>query len=1236
MTQDKKFVHLHLHTEYSLLDGLVKVKELVAKAKEFGMPAVAVTDHGVMYGIPEFYFAAKAEGIKPIIGIEAYLVEDINNKKTIRSAKQETDDTKWFYHVTLLAKNLEGYKNLMHLSTRAFLDGFYYKPLMDKNLLRKYSKGLIALSGCGGGELAHTILQYKYDKDKAFEKAKPVVEEYMSIFGKDSYFLELQRLTMNDRKMEEFLIEVLLMLADEYKLKVVATNDTHYLEPSDAKIQSIIMALRQGKKLTEGEAFTLESQELYLKSPQEMIDLFADIPESIDTTLHIADMVEEYDITFERVQPPYLDLPKGKTIKEFLKEQAFKGAKERYGKITKDTEQRIDYELSVIDQKGYNEYFLVVADYVNWAKEQGILVGPGRGSGGGSVVAYSLGITDIDPLEWGLLFDRFLNPHRPSPPDFDVDFQDDRRDEVIEYLRQKYGKDKVAAIAAIGRMDTKAAIRDVARVLDIPLPIVDKFSKLIPVKRGKPMPIQDAVKSVPELQELLNAHPELKEVVEALKRIKKLARHVSVHACGYLITPEQLENYVPLRHSPQDQTQVITQIEGKYIEKLQLLKFDFLGLRTLTIISHALNAIKDFHGIDLTLEDIYKEKQDKLALKVYQKAETDGVFQLESQGMKNYLKQIKPTSLDDVNFLIAAYRPGPIKYIPEYIDRKFGKKPVTYPHPDLKPILEETYGLAIYQEQVLRIAVDIAGYSVGEADILRRAIGKKIKELLDKEKERFFKGALERGYSKKVVEKLWEFILPFADYGFNKSHSAAYTIISFYTAYLKGNYPVEFVYGLLSTDIDRPSRLEKDLKIAKRMHIQLLNPDINKSERDFKIEYINKEVEKYWLEKDFAERLYKQKQKGGKGVLGEIRIGFSAVKGVNSKTIDSILKERKEHGEFKDLQDFLKRLDYSNTDKKSLLLLAQVGAFDIWGERASIIKTIDEYFDIYKAQSNNGTSANQLSLLGAMGGAGNSRLVANVKLVTTEPVSLIQVLQWEKDAYGVYISSHPFLEIEEYLIAKGVTPLKEAVLKGGGRLRIAGFLRRIKKHTTSKGKVMGFADIEDHTTTVDGVFFSEIYDRFAREVIVNYDLGLTPFIFDGYLDKKPGVIGGETDPSQYSFRVTGFEVIDFNSVIKQLRSSNKKAFLQYIKKKSGKSKTSGFLNKSTNNRGKQIGYTLYLNKDLSSVELEKLYKVIGDNPGHLEIVLALTPTKRFKLKQGVNADVVPALKQFGILKSIVE
>ncbi len=1100
------FAHLHLHTEYSMLDGLIKPKELAPLVKEYGMNAVAITDHGVMHGVVYFYLEAKAAGIKPIIGVEAYLAEDYKKKQKFSGKKDAAD--KMYYHLTILAKNFAGYRNLLKLVSIANTEGFYYKPRIDKKLLQKYSEGLIILSGCYGGEIPNILYRYHANKKEALERASQVVAWYKQIFG-DDFYIEIQRGT-SDKESQAILDPLLIELANKTKTKLVATNDVHYVYPEDAKVQEILWAVNTGKKVDDPDLFKSESDQLYLKRPEEMLELFKDIKEAVYNTMEVVDKVEEYSILFDRIQPRYPDVPNGKTAKDVLREKTYEGAKERYGKLTKEIKDRIDYELSVIHQKGYDDYFLIVADYINWAKKQDILVGPGRGSGAGSVVAYSLKITNIDPFWWGLEFERFLNPHRPSPPDFDVDFQDDRRDEVIRYIEERYGKENVAAICAIGRMDTKAAIRDVSRALGIPLELADKVAKLIPVKRGKPMPIQEALETVLELKELVNKHPELNRMIQAVSRIKKLARHVSVHACGYVITPTPLTDYLPLRLAPQDSELIITQIEGKPLEKIGLMKYDFLGLRTLTIIKNTLQAIEKHHGKKINLDEIPLD--DEHVFKLFQQGQTDAVFQFESQGMKNYLRELKPTNIQDINFMCAAYRPGPMKYIPDYIRRKHGKEKTEYLHPDLEPILKETYGIAVYQEQVLRIAVKMAGYSVGEADILRRAIGKKEKETMLKEKDRLIKGMLERGYSKEVANKVWEYMLPFAEYGFNKSHSASYALIAYQTAYLKAYYPVEFVVGLLQTDQERPDRLEKDLEIALKMKIKVLSPHINKSEIRFTIEDVNKELEPYWLDKDFESKLLTST----KPYLGMVRYGFGGIKGVSSKAVEEIIRVRHKGGEFKHLDDLLNRVDLQKVDKKSLLLLAKAGAFDDWGERKAIMTLIENIYEKYKTIQKQAAES-QMSLLGAMTGGGQAE-VSQTSLPEVEPASVIEILNWERELFGIYLTSHPLMQIKEYLRAHNTVTIRDAKNKLSEPVKIAVQVKRVKKYTTKNGDLMAFLDLEDYTGTLDAVVFPRVYEEFAKRVLLNVDLDNTPLILEGTVDKKM---------DKFSFIVNDFMIVDF-------------------------------------------------------------------------------------------------------------
>ena len=1276
-TKYKPFVHLHLHTEYSNLDGLIKIKDLAHRAKEFNMPAVANTDHGVMYGTAEFYFAMRSAGVKPIIGVEAYMVNDITNAKKGKGQQKNTqgDPEKLYFHLTLLAQNHTGYLNLLKLVTFAGTEGFYYKPLIDKKLLAQHSEGLIALSGCYGAEIPRTIINNLNNKDIAYKKASELLEEYLDIFGKDRFFIEIQRLTSGDSELEAKVEPILLDLAEKYKLKTVATSDVHYLDKEDADVQKILWAINTGKKVDDPDLFASDSGELWFKDGNTMYELFKDIPEAVENTLYIADMVEEFDIDYPRIQPPYKDLPKGETAKTYLKKKAYEGAVERYGEMTKEIQERIDYELGIIDKKGYNEYFLVVADYVKWSKDHDIFANI-RGSGGGSVVAYVLHISELDPLHWGLYFERFLNPERPSPPDFDIDFQDDRRDEVIEYIREKYGRDSVAAICAIGRMDTRAAIRDVSRALGIPLNVVDKFSKLIPVKRGKPMPIKEAIDSIPELQKLIKEYPDLNRMVQAVSRIKKLARHISVHACGYLVTPDAIVNYVPLRVSPQDKNQVITQIEGKYIEDLGLMKFDFLGVRTLTVIQNARKLVRVLYGKDINPYELPTD--DKQAFKVFKTAKTFGVFQLESQGMRNYLKQLQPETIDDINFLLAAYRPGPMKYIPEYIDRKFGRKPVKYIHKDLEHILKETYGFAIYQEQVLTIAVDFAGYTVGEADMLRRAISKKKIEILEKEKDKFYKGAMKKGYSKEIIDKVWEYILPFADYGFNKSHSASYAIVSYYTAYFKGNYPVEYMTALLITDMHRPDKLKTDLKELKKMYIEILPPDINLSLESFTIVYVNQELEKKWLDSNIKELLQKDKQNGGAGVLGQIRFGLGGIKGVSQKSVESIINERKQNGEFKDFSDFFERLDYSQVDKKTLILWAKAGAFDNWNSnRASVIALVEQNYDRFKSQKQE--SLNQLSLF-SVGGA---KQHIDIVMPDVEPVSIFDQLKWERDLYGTFLMSHPLLhtKIKKFLKAKYVTSLKKAIQNEQKHVRLAGYIRKVKKHKTKSDTLMAFIELEDATASIDAVLFPRVYEKFA-ELVADMDLDNTPFIFTGILQKRNApVLKNKTiiednpeteedqatdvvDTSEYSYIINEYEPIDYEASMKlsdeelnKIKDITKNWFEEYLKKaekprrnyngngdykknyannknyaNSGvKSETNSVARnnqsdhnlqtpKQSKNYAKQV--TFVIANGIGKDKLMQLKELINENPGPTVLYFKLKDGKLARYKQTINYEAI--------------
>lgn len=1038
---DSKFVHLHLHTEYSLLDGVAKVKPLLEKIKNSGMDACAITDHGVMYGVYEFWSYARELGIKPILGCEIYIANRSRHDKTAGIDNQR-------FHLTLLVKNFEGYKNLMKLVSAAHIEGFYYKPRADKELLQKYGKGIIALTGCLASNFNRHLINGEIKQAEAW------VEFLTECF--DNVYIELQR---NGIKESHDLIPTQMKIAKKLNLPVVATCDTHYLEPEDYKIQEIAWCISDGRKITDPERRRYGSREFYIKTPQMLAELFADIPEAVENTVKIAAMVENYSLEFERIQPRFDTTLNPNETRELLKSHALAGAKKRYPKLTKEIKDRINYELEVIHNKGYDDYFLVVEDYVNWARSQGILVGPGRGSGAGSVVAYVLGITDLDPFKFNLIFERFLNPERPSPPDFDIDFQDDRRDELFAYMSRKYGYDKTSFVGTFGRLKTKAAIRDVARVMGIDLATADRLSKMVIVKFGRVHSIQMMRSEVAEFDEIIRSNPQLEELAGYVAKLENLARHVSTHACGFLVTPNPVTDYVPVQIEAKGGDKIVTQIEGHNLEPLGLMKFDFLGLSNLTVISNTIKQIKYNHNLELNINTIPLD--DPKTFKLFQQGDTTGVFQFESEGMKKYLRDLKPTELEDLIFLNAAYRPGPMQYIPNYIRRKQGKEKVTYLHPSLEPILKTTFGFAIYQEQVINIAVTFAGYSLGEADILRRAMGKKKPEVMAKEKEKFLEKSKQKGHSEKLAKEVFAYLEPFADYGFNRSHSACYSIIAYQTAYLKANYPLEFMAGLMETDINSTDKLERDLREAREMSVSLHAPNINKSFYTFSIEDHN-----------------------------SIRFGLGGIKGCSRKAMKAIVEERVEHGDFESIDDLVKRLGTHNISKKDLECLIRVGALDQLGHRRQLLEVVPFVFEkVSRAEQS------------ALGGQTNffgeaTAQVYNEK--TTLPFidkeSDHERLTWEKELLGAYISDHPLNKHLHLLATSSLLPLKKALkLKEGSNFKTIGLINRLKVIYSKKdSKPMAFISLEDLDNKIDGVIFPAIYEKVNSKISENQ-----PLIFSG-------------------------------------------------------------------------------------------------------------------------------------------
>lgn len=1009
------FTHLHVHSHYSLLDGLAKIDELLDRAKELGMDSLALTDHGVLYGAIEFYEKAKKKGIKPIIGCEMYLAP---NGLAMKRAK--IDDTR--HHLILLAKNETGYKNLLKLVSIAHLEGFYYKPRIDKELLRKYSEGLIGLSACVEGEVPSLVLSGKIDE------AEKSAREYEEIFGKGHFFLELQHHPKypNQKVANDGVIEI----SKRTGIGLVATTDMHYVHPEDAPIQDILLCVQTNRKVSEQNRMNLMDFELYMRSPEKMAEDFADVPEAIENTMRVAEMCN-LEIELGNMKLPFYEVPDGYTPETYLRKLCEEGLVERFGKnISQEHRDRMEFELSVVEKTGYASYFLIVQDFVNWAKDQGIVVGPGRGSAAGSFVSYITGITNIDPIKYNLLFERFLNPERISMPDIDLDFADARRDEVLAYVRQKYGKDHVAQIITFGTMAARAAIRDAGRALGYPYGFCDQTAKYIPTG----MSIRDSIAGVPEVSNLYKSDPAGKKLLDSAARLEGVCRHASMHACGVVITPDPVVNYSPLQYLSGDTEHIVTQYssstKSSYIEKIGLLKMDFLGLKNLTIIQHALKIIEKTKGVKIVIDDIPLD--DEKAYELLQQALTTGVFQLESGGMKRYLKQLKPTTFEDIIAMVALYRPGPMDWIPDFIARKHGRKKIVYIHPKLEPILKNTYGVAVYQEQIMQISQALAGFSLSEADILRKAVGKKIPELVQQEKAKFIDGCVKNGIERKIAEKVFAFIEPFAGYGFNRSHAACYALIGYQTAYLKAHYPTEFMAALLTSDQNDIDRIAIEIEECRIMNIEVLPPDVNESFVTFAAIIKPDEKEK-------------------------IRFGLGAIKNVGKNVANEIVEERKRNGKYISLTNFVERIQTKDLNKKSMESLAKCGALDEFGERNQLLENCEKILNYSKDFQKN-QSSNQVSLFG---GTGIELNLPEISLEPAEPAPKMTRLGWEKELLGLYVSEHPLAEFLDFF-RQCSTPISEidATLVNN-TVTIGGIIDKVKKIFLKSQKSMAFVQLED-------------------------------------------------------------------------------------------------------------------------------------------------------------------------------
>ena len=1015
------FTHLHVHTHYSLLDGLAKIPELLDFAKEQGMEACAITDHGVLYGAVEFYKEAKKRGIKPIIGCEVYVAPRSRLDKT---ARVDTSP----HHLILLCKNEEGYKNLIQLVTFAHLEGYYYRPRVDKELLRKYSKGLIALSACRSGEVPRAI------EAGNFEKAKEIVHEYQEIFGKDNFYLELQYHPGEEN--HEKIMAGVWELAQTMSVKSVATNDIHYLRKEDNEAQDILLCVQTGNTVADKNRLSMMSDDYSFRTENEMREIFKDQIEAVENTNEIASEIN-FELKLGNMILPDFPVPKKESKKSYLEKLSRQGLAERYREKAKEPAlvERLEYELSIIEKMGYEAYFLIVADFINWSKESGIVVGPGRGSAAGSLVAYCLQITDIDPLKYDLLFERFLNPDRISMPDIDTDFSDLRRDEVIRYVTQKYGADRVAQIITFGTMAARNAVRDSGRALGMTYADVDRIAKLIPFN----MSLAEVEANVVELREIIAADYAVAKLFSMAKKLEGCVRHASMHAAGVVISEKPLTEYVPLQlGTGVNEGAILTQYSMYEIDSLGLLKMDFLGLSNLSIIERALKIIKHTKNVEINISEIPLD--DKKTFELLSRGETTGVFQLESEGMKRYIKELRPNVFEDVIAMVALYRPGPMQWIQDFIDRKFGRKKIEYFHPLMENALKNTYGVPVYQEQIIQVAKDMAGFTGGEADTLRKAMGKKIAALMAKMKEKFIEGSVKNGVARGIAEKVFSHMTDFASYAFNKSHAACYALIAFQTAYLKIHYPSEFMAALLTSDKGNIDRLAIEISECNRMKIKVQPPDVNESFADFT-------------------------------VLpdGNIRFGLSAIKNIGEGPVDSIIETRKTKP-FESLADFITRVPAVFINKKVMESLAKSGALDCFAERSQILANMDKLLT-FSAQHH------KMSLAGQFGLFGEESKADLLDLTRVAPATTKDKLMWERELMGIFLGEHPLLSLQEKLAGKfvSIARLKEELSSPKVPVKIIGLVSAIQKINTKAGEPMAFAKLEDLTSQIELVIFPSIY-----------------------------------------------------------------------------------------------------------------------------------------------------------------
>ena len=1052
------FVHLHVHTEYSLLDGYSNIKKLVKRVHDLGMPAVAITDHGTMFGVIEFFNAARAAGVKPIIGVESYMAA-----RTMADRDSKLDKSS--SHMLLLAENNAGYQNLLQIASASQLEGFYYYPRIDHNFLETHADGLIASSGCMSAEVPRAIMAGDLDG------ARRKLDWYFDLFGHDRFFIELQR---HDIPQLETINRTLIDLAKRYNAHLIATNDAHYVNPEDARYQDILLAIQTGSLVSDPNRMRMNNGSYYLRTPQEMAELFSEVPEALSNTLLIADRCN-VDLSPTGYHLPLFAVPEGYTAVTYLRELCEEGLQRRYGANCCDAalRERLEYELSVINTMGFDTYFLIVWDLCRQARNQGIWYNA-RGSAAGSMVAYTLDITLVEPVDQGLIFERFLNPGRISMPDIDLDFQDDRRAEIMQYCAIRYGSDRVAQIITFGTLGARGAIRDVGRVMDIPLSEVDRVTKLIPQIPSNPVTIRDALEQVPELKEIYDNTEYLREVIDTAANMEGVVRNAGTHAAGVIISDEPLIKYAPL-HRPTNGSEdspikTVAQFEMSVVESMGLLKVDFLGLATLTIMQRACLLIEQRHQVSLNLNNIPID--DPETYQFLGSGHTAGVFQLEGTGMTRYLVQMKPQNLANVIAMVALYRPGPLQFIPSYISRMHGLEQVTYNHPALEPIFKETYGIPIYQEQIMRAAVVLGGYTLSESDELRKVISKKQKEKLVKHRDKFIKGALERGIPKETGEAIFTDWEEFAKYGFNKSHAADYGVIAVQTGYLKNHYTVEFMTALLSASKNDAAKVAFYVVDCRSMGVDVLAPDLNTSGWDFTIE-------------DRPE---------GKSA---IRFGLGAVKNVGQAPVELILQARADGGPFKNLTNFAHRVDLRSAGKRSLECLVKVGALDRFGQRQSLLDALDQIISV-SASHFKALQSGQLSFFGMEGGVDEEIILPPALNIDSRAQ-----LEWERELIGLYISDHPlspYLPLLKKKITHFSGQLGEASQKE--KVIVAGIVVRFRKHLTKDGKPMGFATLEDIQGNIELILFPRTWDKYGKLIEIDRVLSAEGRIDAGGGDPK--------------------------------------------------------------------------------------------------------------------------------------